>query len=67
VNLVKSGPTDTSMNPADGPGADSQRKVTALGHYATPDDIAAAVAFLASPQAHYITGATVPVDGGFTI
>ncbi|WP_434739305.1 SDR family oxidoreductase [Micromonospora sp. SH-82] len=40
---------------------------TALGHYAAPADVAAAVAFLAGPGGRYITGATVNVDGGFTI
>ncbi|MGI5183401.1 SDR family oxidoreductase [Dactylosporangium sp. CA-152071] len=40
---------------------------TALGHYADPADVAATVAFLAGPDSRYITGATVNVDGGFTI
>ena len=67
VNLVNPGPTDTELNPADGPNADAIAGFTALGHYATPADVAATVAFLASPHARYITGATVNVDGGFTI
>lgn len=67
VNLVQPGPTDTAMNPADGPGAELQRQVTALGRYASPDEIAAAVAFLASERARYVTGATIAVDGGFTV
>jgi 3-oxoacyl-[acyl-carrier protein] reductase len=36
----------------------------AIGRYGTPEDIANAVAFLASPKAQYITGATLTVDGG---
>jgi 3-oxoacyl-[acyl-carrier protein] reductase len=40
---------------------------TPLGRFATPDDIAPAVLFLASPAARYITGQTLPVDGGFSI
>lgn len=67
VNLVNPGPTDTELNPADGPNADTINGFTALGHYAAPADVAATVAFLASPDGRYITGATVNVDGGFTI
>ncbi|SCG60777.1 3-oxoacyl-[acyl-carrier protein] reductase [Micromonospora rifamycinica] len=67
VNLINPGPTDTALNPADGPNAETINGLTALGHYARPDDIAAAVAFLAGPGGRYITGATVNVDGGFTI
>ncbi|MPZ63323.1 MAG: SDR family oxidoreductase [Propionibacteriales bacterium] len=67
VNLVNPGPTDTELNPADGPNADTINGFTALGHYAAPADVAAAVAFLASTDGQYITGATVNVDGGFTI
>ncbi|SNY42751.1 SDR family NAD(P)-dependent oxidoreductase [Paractinoplanes atraurantiacus] len=66
VNLVNPGPTDTDLNPADSPDAAGISALTALGHYATPPDIAAAVAFLAGPAARYITGATLNVDGGFT-
>lgn len=67
VNLVNPGPTDTELNPADGPNADTINGYTALGHYATPADVAATVAFLASTGGRYITGATINVDGGFTI
>ncbi|WFE98778.1 SDR family oxidoreductase [Micromonospora sp. WMMD964] len=67
VNLVNPGATDTESNPADGPNADTINGFTALGHFAEPSDVAATVAFLASPDGRYITGATVNVDGGFTI
>ncbi|MBB4745295.1 3-oxoacyl-[acyl-carrier protein] reductase [Actinoplanes octamycinicus] len=66
VNLVHPGATDTEMNPADGPMAGTINEVTALGHYADPADIAAVVAFLASPDACYVTGAAINADGGFT-
>ncbi|MEU7609800.1 3-oxoacyl-ACP reductase family protein [Micromonospora sp. NPDC049204] len=66
VNLVNPGPTDTDANPADGPNAAAIRGFTAVGRYARPADIAATVAHLASPEAGYVTGAVVNVDGGFT-
>lgn len=67
VNLVHPGPTDTASNPADGPYADTIRGFTALGRYAEADEIASVVAYLASPEASYITGAMIHADGGFTI
>ncbi len=64
VNLVHPGPTDTDMNPASGPLADTMRATTAFGRYGTPEDIAASVAFLASSAARHITGTGILVDGG---
>jgi 3-oxoacyl-[acyl-carrier protein] reductase len=66
VNNVQPGPIDTDMNPAaNGEFANLQNTKTALGRYGKPEEVAAAVAFLASPSAAYITGATLNVDGGF--
>jgi 3-oxoacyl-[acyl-carrier protein] reductase len=66
VNNVQPGPIDTDMNPAaNGDFATAQKTATALGRYGTPEEVAAAVAFLASPSAAYITGTTLNVDGGF--
>lgn len=64
VNLVHPGPTDSDMNPANGEQADSQRQLIAVGHYGQPDDVAAAVTFLASPVAGQISGTGLDVDGG---
>jgi 3-oxoacyl-[acyl-carrier protein] reductase len=65
VNNVAPGPIATDMNPDDGEFAATQKAATALGRYGKPEEVAAAVAFLASPAAGYITGATLTVDGGF--
>jgi NAD(P)-dependent dehydrogenase (short-subunit alcohol dehydrogenase family) len=64
VNLVQPGSIDTDMNPAHGPTAETLKQFMALGRYGAPDDIANAVAFLASAKAKYITGSTLTVDGG---
>ncbi len=64
VNNVQPGPIDTDLNPASGDWAVPQKEATALKRYGSVDDIAAMVAFVASPQASYITGANLTVDGG---
>jgi 3-oxoacyl-[acyl-carrier protein] reductase len=65
VNAVQPGPIDTEMNPDSGDFAAPQKAQTALGRYGKPEEVAAAIVFLASPAASYITGATLDVDGGF--
>ena len=67
VNVVQPGPIDTDMNPADAaknPIADALRGAVPLARYGTADEVAALVAFLATPQASYISGASINVDGG---
>jgi NAD(P)-dependent dehydrogenase (short-subunit alcohol dehydrogenase family) len=64
VNLVQPGSTNTDMNPANGEFAEFQRALMPLGRYGEPQDVAAAVAFLASPAARHITGVILNVDGG---
>jgi 3-oxoacyl-[acyl-carrier protein] reductase len=64
VNLVRPGPTDTDLNPADGPLSGSVLPFVALGRYGQPWEVAEAVAFLAGPGAAFITGSGILVDGG---
>jgi NAD(P)-dependent dehydrogenase (short-subunit alcohol dehydrogenase family) len=64
ANLVQPGSIDTDMNPPHGATADALRQFMALGRFGKVDDIANAVAFLASDKAQYITGSTLTVDGG---
>jgi len=66
VNLVQPGPTDTDMNPADGPMAHGLKGQIAVQRYGKADEIASLVAYLAGPEAAYITGASLKIDGGFT-
>lgn len=66
VNNVQPGPVDTDMNPATGPFADTLRSLMAIPRYGRPDEIAAMVAYLAGPEAAYVTGASLTIDGGFT-
>ena len=64
VNNVQPGPIDTDLNPAGGDWATPQKAVTALNRYGHVDEVAALVAFVASPESSYITGANLTVDGG---
>jgi 3-oxoacyl-[acyl-carrier protein] reductase len=64
VNNIQPGPIDTDLNPAAGDWAAPQKANTALNRYGSVDDVAALVAFVAGPEAAYITGANLTVDGG---
>ncbi len=65
VNNVQPGPTATEMNPADGAFAEMMKSLNALGRYAQADEIAGMVAYLASPEAGFVTGASLTIDGGY--
>ncbi|PBI81477.1 oxidoreductase [Rahnella victoriana] len=65
VNNVQPGPVDTDMNPADGEMADGMRSYMALNRYGKDSEIASFVAYLSGPEAGYITGANLTIDGGF--
>ncbi|MGD0304382.1 MAG: 3-oxoacyl-ACP reductase family protein [Candidatus Acidiferrales bacterium] len=64
VNNVQPGPIDTDLNPAAGDWAVPQKANTALDRFGTVDEVAGLVAFVAGPEASYITGANLTVDGG---
>jgi 3-oxoacyl-[acyl-carrier protein] reductase len=64
VNNVQPGPIDTDLNPASGDWATPQKAVTALNRYGKVEEVAALVAFVASPESSYVTGANLTVDGG---
>lgn len=65
VNLVQPGPINTDMNPETTDYARLVKSTCPLGRYGKPEEVAAAVAFLASPEASYITSSILNVDGGF--
>jgi 3-oxoacyl-[acyl-carrier protein] reductase len=65
INNIQPGPTDTDMNPADGPSAEVIRGVTAVGRHGHADEIASMVAYLAAGEAGFVTGASLTIDGGF--
>lgn len=65
VNVIQSGSIATDMNPADGAFAEAQKATSAVGRFGQPEEIGAAVVFLASPEASFVTGTTLNVDGGF--
>ncbi|MCT9934115.1 SDR family oxidoreductase [Planotetraspora sp. A-T 1434] len=65
VNTIQPGPVDTEMNPKDGPFAASTKAFIAADRYGTADEVASLVTYLAGPDAAYITGATINVDGGY--
>lgn len=65
VNIIQPGPTDTDMNPADGPMSGMMHGFMAIKRHATGEEIAGLAAYLAGPEAGIITGAMHTIDGGF--
>jgi len=65
VNNVQPGPVDTDMNPDSGEFADTIKGFMAIPRYGKTEEIASFVAYLAGPEAAYITGASLTIDGGF--
>jgi len=65
VNNIQPGPVDTDANPAGGPFAETMLGLMALKRYGKGEEIAGMVSYLAGPEAGYITGASLLIDGGF--
>ncbi|WP_380874246.1 oxidoreductase [Sphingomonas sp. DBB INV C78] len=65
VNSVQPGPTDSDMNPSDGPMAATMHSFMAIKRHIHTDEIAEYTAFLAGPHGAMITGSLQTIDGGF--
>jgi 3-oxoacyl-[acyl-carrier protein] reductase len=66
INNLQPGPVDTEMNPDSGDFAQTLKAMMAVGRYGQADEIAGFVAYLASGEAGYVTGASLLIDGGFS-
>jgi 3-oxoacyl-[acyl-carrier protein] reductase len=66
VNNVQPGPTSTDMNPGQGESAGGMHDLMAIKRHARPEEIAAMVAYVASDEAGFVTGASLTIDGGYS-
>lgn len=65
VNVIQPGPTDTDMNPADGPMNEALHSLMAIKRHAHASEVAGLVFWVASSEASMVTGSALTIDGGF--
>jgi cyclic-di-GMP-binding biofilm dispersal mediator protein len=65
INIVQPGPIDTDANPEDGPMKDLMHSFMAVKRHGRPEEVAGMVAWLAGPEAGFVTGAMHTIDGAF--
>lgn len=65
VNVVQPGPIDTDANPAEGPMKELMHSFMAIKRHGRPEEVAGMVAWLAGPEAGFVTGAMHTIDGAF--
>jgi len=66
INTVQPGPTATDMSPANGPRADHLKGLIPLKRLGHEDEVAGLVAYTASPEAGFVTGAALTINGGMS-
>ncbi|KTE19337.1 oxidoreductase [Sphingopyxis sp. H050] len=65
INIVQPGPVDTDANPEDGPMRELMHGFMAIKRHGRPEEVAGMVAWLAGPEAGFVTGAMHTIDGAF--
>lgn len=65
INVVQPGPVDTDANPEDGPMRELMHSFMAIKRHGRPEEVAGMVAWLAGPEAGFVTGAMHTIDGAF--
>ena len=65
INVVQPGPINTDANPGDGPMKDLMHSFMAIKRHGRPEEVAGMVAWLAGPEAGFVTGAMHTIDGAF--
>lgn len=65
VNVVQPGPIDTDANPESGPMKELMHSFMAIKRHGSPEEVAGMVAWLAGPEASFVTGAMHTIDGAF--